>query len=291
MTTRYVGNCQICEGDQKLHGGRLVHHGYQRPGHGYIVGDCPGVHEPPYEASCDLLVRHIAGLCGYIERQTDYLARLQGGEIAELYLEEREGHGRDRRTVQVRVVAGTPDANKYDISYSATRWERALRHAVSETESNLRAAKADIVRCKKRVVAWVEKPIRTVEEEQQKADGLRAERKAAKQAVRDARAAKKAATAAKHEALKAKRAAIRADFDAQFNALAASTAPDRKAAAIRLLQQTRKTKFAWLALWDLRCETALRDLGLATLDGVNGLGRPCVRWSDEVVAAMEWRRP
>ena len=27
MKTRYVGNCQICEADQKLRDGLLVHHG------------------------------------------------------------------------------------------------------------------------------------------------------------------------------------------------------------------------------------------------------------------------
>ena len=50
--TRYLGNCQVCEGDQKLHHGRMVHHGYKRPGDGFIV--CPGVHQVPYEVSCDL---------------------------------------------------------------------------------------------------------------------------------------------------------------------------------------------------------------------------------------------
>lgn len=47
LTTRYIGNCQICEGEQKLHDGRMVHHGYKRPGDGQIDGDCPGVHADP----------------------------------------------------------------------------------------------------------------------------------------------------------------------------------------------------------------------------------------------------
>ena len=51
--TRYVGNCQICERDQKLTVDmKMVHHGYLRPGDGEIHGDCPCVGAEPYEVSC-----------------------------------------------------------------------------------------------------------------------------------------------------------------------------------------------------------------------------------------------
>lgn len=54
------GECQICQHRQILDSrGNLVLHGYQRPGHGYIVGDCFGVGHPPWEVSSDALAEWI----------------------------------------------------------------------------------------------------------------------------------------------------------------------------------------------------------------------------------------
>ena len=49
------GTCQACFNQQKLPGGMLSLHGYQRPGVGFIQGRCPGVGYPPYEESCELV--------------------------------------------------------------------------------------------------------------------------------------------------------------------------------------------------------------------------------------------
>ena len=57
------GECQICQRRQLLDSrGNLVLHGYQRPGHGYIVGDCFGVGHPPWEVSSDALATWIEQL-------------------------------------------------------------------------------------------------------------------------------------------------------------------------------------------------------------------------------------
>ena len=57
---RHLGCCQICEGEFKLAGGLMVHHGYKRPGYGHIVGDCMGVNELPYEKSAEVCKRYLA---------------------------------------------------------------------------------------------------------------------------------------------------------------------------------------------------------------------------------------
>lgn len=49
-TLRYLGTC-ICGGKWKVRGKKLVHHGYTRPGIGYIEGDCFGVGYQPLELS------------------------------------------------------------------------------------------------------------------------------------------------------------------------------------------------------------------------------------------------
>lgn len=53
---RYIGLCAACMRSFVVQPDRqgtlrLVHHGYQRPGYGYIVGDCPGVGYEPHEVS------------------------------------------------------------------------------------------------------------------------------------------------------------------------------------------------------------------------------------------------
>jgi len=48
---RHRGHCQCCGGLQVVEAGRMVLHGYERPGEGFIVGRCPGVNEPPMEIS------------------------------------------------------------------------------------------------------------------------------------------------------------------------------------------------------------------------------------------------
>lgn len=56
--TRYIGFCPVCEGHFKCQAehGRyyLVHHGYKRPGDGFIIGDCFGVGREPHEVSPEL---------------------------------------------------------------------------------------------------------------------------------------------------------------------------------------------------------------------------------------------
>lgn len=50
-----AGTCQACFRNHSMTAAeRLVHHGYERPGVGYIVGDCAGVGHEPYELSCEL---------------------------------------------------------------------------------------------------------------------------------------------------------------------------------------------------------------------------------------------
>lgn len=49
-----MGTCQACFSVQKLPKGRIALHGYERPGDGFIYGDCWGSHELPFEQSCEI---------------------------------------------------------------------------------------------------------------------------------------------------------------------------------------------------------------------------------------------
>ena len=49
--THFIGFCPVCTNRIKCQFERLVHHGYKRPGDGYIHGDCFGVGRTPHELS------------------------------------------------------------------------------------------------------------------------------------------------------------------------------------------------------------------------------------------------
>jgi hypothetical protein len=74
------GECQICQRRHILDSrGNLVLHGYQRPGHGYIVGDCFGVGHPPWEVSSDALATWIEQLkaqSGQLAQEADRTTKL-----------------------------------------------------------------------------------------------------------------------------------------------------------------------------------------------------------------------
>lgn len=57
---RFRGICQICGGSQVVDNGRIVLHGYKRPGWGYTVGNCHGTKEAPLNVDKTLTVAALA---------------------------------------------------------------------------------------------------------------------------------------------------------------------------------------------------------------------------------------
>jgi hypothetical protein len=90
-----VGHCPVCERLQKLNFKRtmddlptMVHHGYERPGTGYIHGDCFAVGYPPFELSPVGCVKWAERLKGYIEAQKKVVANLKKATSATAYAAE-----------------------------------------------------------------------------------------------------------------------------------------------------------------------------------------------------------
>ena len=54
-TLQYRGVCQVCGGDVAVRDGTIVLHGYERPGYGYVVGNCPGTYNLPANTSIELM--------------------------------------------------------------------------------------------------------------------------------------------------------------------------------------------------------------------------------------------
>lgn len=184
--TRHVGFCPLCEKDYKLgQGSKLVHHGYTRPGDGYIHGDCLAVHALPYELSDEVCHLYKELLLVKLADSNKFLARLNQGSVTCFMVERRKaGSYTEYEFVDVATPSG------YDFT-------RELAEKIRQTEYEIREMKREIARMDGWIAKWELKPVRTFEEELEKKAAAVAERKAE-------RDAKRAVKQAKADALKAK---------------------------------------------------------------------------------------
>lgn len=200
--TRYLGFCAICERDIKLHDGKLVHHGYKRPGDGCIHGDCFAVNCPPYEVTAEPLVRLVGHLMQALAQEEDRLEHLLSGKVTHFD--------------ETRIV-GTWNPTMIKTSYSIYvtewyMWQSEMNAKISNSKYEIRGIKTEIARLNKWIATWVKKPIRTLEEDVAQKKAAADVRAAEKEEKRAAKAAKEVAKKAKKEALQARREAILSDI-------------------------------------------------------------------------------
>lgn len=110
-----AGICQACWGVQMVRPGRrgsavLVQHGYKRPGSGRIVGGCIGVDHPPYELSCELVIKIRDAQIRWVGDASKALEDLMSGKRREFYVDDKEkplmGTRVDFRGRRVETVVG-----------------------------------------------------------------------------------------------------------------------------------------------------------------------------------------
>ena len=158
MKTRFLGFCAICEGTYKIHKGNLVHHGYKRPGDGYIHGDCFAVGKEPHETSPKVATEYRALLQDEETSMAASLEKLPGTEILHIY-SKTEFHvlpmgGRIPKMIPI-TKAETP----------AREWARELEKAIHRLEEKLGCVRMEIARMTRHIDTWVEKPLKTFEED------------------------------------------------------------------------------------------------------------------------------
>ena len=128
----------------------MVHHGYQRPGYGYIVGDCFAVHYQPWEVSPKGMVDYVAAvLVPYRGEYAKRLANLKDGKVTSFFVTEpvynapRWADGtRPTKTTEV-----TADTDRY-------KFEQMTKNAIWPAESNLKQVNKDIEERSKLIAEW-----------------------------------------------------------------------------------------------------------------------------------------
>ncbi len=143
------GECQICEREQARDAsGNMVHHGYTRPGCGFIQGDCYGVGHEPYKAT-DALAKYLKILNDYIIfRQMRLNSLPHKTEIDYTYT---TGRGVNKQTHTVTVKLG--DTYRYDatLQVSFPSFAELVTTARRKLESEIREATAERQRVTDRI--------------------------------------------------------------------------------------------------------------------------------------------
>lgn len=197
LSTRYLGWCPVCERDIKVRDNRLVHHGYQRPGHGYIVGDCFGVGYEPYELSATCCEEYLKLVLSRVRMYADNLRALEGPNGPEyLYFENYDVEtgkyirGPSGQPVSIKLTHDEADALSARLpSWESNRysWERTLRITIAQMRSQLDSWDREGRRIEHLIETWRPQPLRTFEEEIQRQEQTRAERETARNVARDAK--------------------------------------------------------------------------------------------------------
>lgn len=166
-STRYIGYCPCCTRVIKVRDEKLVHHGYERPGCGYIVGDCYGVNRTPHELSDGLAREFQAKLAGYLQNKEVALAELPN---------------RTKFVVRGKYLGNMAWEKKVLIKGECPEyeWDTAYRNAEYELKCEIRSLKSEVDRLQKLIDTWVLKPLTTVEEEIASKREAKAARDAAK---------------------------------------------------------------------------------------------------------------
>ena len=144
--------CQICERTQALDaGGCLGHHGYKRPGHGFIEGDCPGVGHAPFPAT-NALEAYLEALEVYLAGLRNSLAAVEAAEKLS-YMVEKRGPKREKLP-PVEVIISKGDEYTYSREHgSLPGFDDLKRRRVAALENDIKFTEGD----RTRVIARIAK--------------------------------------------------------------------------------------------------------------------------------------
>lgn len=138
--SQVLGTCAICLNTQVVRNGVMVNHGYQRPGHGYIVGECFGVGYKPYEMSAEACVAYLPRLEGIKANSEAYLASLLAGAVTQFTERKRNYRTNNWDTIVTRQ--GDQD------------FAGMLKAAIASTQQQISYVIKDIAVMQARITDW-----------------------------------------------------------------------------------------------------------------------------------------
>jgi hypothetical protein len=136
--------CQICECQQAVEAnGCIGHHGYKRPGCGFIEGDCFGVDHKPYPET-DALQRYQTALEAHLVGRRRRLIDLPT-------VTEFEWQYHDRKCQQQTVLIKRGEPTPRILNYCVPTFEDLLGRARSAVERDITMTESELARVKGRI--------------------------------------------------------------------------------------------------------------------------------------------
>jgi hypothetical protein len=170
-----LGTCPVCERAIRVRTGKMVHHGYERPGHGHIVGSCYGLGAAPYEVSSEgtrSYRDHV--VAPRLARDETFLARLEANTVEELHYEATVpvpmtlSRGRSERgsdpgwtTTVARVRFDEIDPERQRL------WDRVHRARLETTRSEVAWMQREVERVERLIRDWAPGELREIDADPQ----------------------------------------------------------------------------------------------------------------------------
>lgn len=272
LKTRYIGTCPICESEYRLHKGKLVHHGYRRPGDGMIHGDCFCVYFEPYEVSdrgCRLYKTNAEAIKASLEK---YLEHLNSGNVRQIDHEVYKGLGSYETVIL--------DADSKD-PVEQQKFKRALEYKIQKTEYELKNCVREIERMERLIRDWTLKPIKTLEEAASILEKAAAERRAEREAKKAKKTAKLDAIKAKKERWAKERQELITKYKTRFEQTPRVNRATAVATWVEMHKEKAKKGYLDFQPQDLECDEVLKELGLVVERTYPGRTTPFMSYADK----------
>lgn len=153
------GTCPVCFGDYvvttivhhkyRATTTKMVHHGYQRPGIGYIVGDCHGVGFEPFEVSCEGTKSWLKQLQQVLSMRKTWLEDLDTRESIAVEVRAKRvfRNGRFHTEIEKKTLNRGEDG-----------FDRAIADRRRDLEIEIKHLTADIATYTKKISEWKAQP-------------------------------------------------------------------------------------------------------------------------------------
>lgn len=160
-TTRQVGMCGFCENTFKLRNGKLVLHGFERPGYGYTLGQCPGVGMDPYEVSVEGAKKGKAWMEGNLRNIDSELDRVK--RDPESF--EVETRGKVHTIKELLDRQSRPRSDGFKTPSREQMLEDIVRSVVNTLEGKKRQTEINLKRYQNLIRNWKPVALTSVEEQ------------------------------------------------------------------------------------------------------------------------------
>jgi hypothetical protein len=151
------GICACCFNKQKIaKTDNMWLHGYTRPGHGWLVGNCPGIGFQPYEKSVEGTKYMVTLVEGHLSDLFKRLERVKNAESLEVKLSYWDAESRARKDFFGTVTKAEGSVVLQDPNGNTGRFwfDSVQRGQMNDLQSQIRMAEKDLQFFSQKVAEW-----------------------------------------------------------------------------------------------------------------------------------------